>query len=92
MSTAEPKEKSQGHPSHEMTIVVNGRSVTVSSKELGFDQVVALSGLATGPDIVFTISYRKGEGKKPEGSMVQGGDNVKIKDGMIFNVDATNRS
>lgn len=77
---------------HEATIIVNGRSVTVTEKELTFDQVVELSGLPTGPDIIFTITYRKGHGNKPEGSMVEGGDPVKVKDGMVFNVDSTNRS
>lgn len=35
--------------------------------------------------------YRRGEGNKPEGSLVQG-ETVKIKDGMIFNVTATDKS
>jgi hypothetical protein len=80
------------HQAHEATIIINGRSVQVSTKELTFDQVVELSGLPTGPDVVFTITYRRGEGNKPEGSIVEGGDPVKVKDGMIFNVDSTNRS
>jgi hypothetical protein len=91
MSTSteqETKEKEQ----HEATIIVNGRSVTVTEKELTFDRVVELSVLPTGPDIIFTITYRRGHGNKPEGSMVEGGDPVKAKDGMVFNVDSTNRS
>lgn len=77
---------------HEVTIVINGRRVQTNQKTLSFDEVVALSGMPTGPDIVFTISYRRGHGDKPAGSMVQGGQPVKVKDGMIFNVDSTNRS
>lgn len=77
---------------HETSIYVNGREVTVSERELTFDQVVALSGLPTGPNIVFTISYRKGHGDKAEGSMVEGGKPVKVKEGMVFNVSSTNRS
>lgn len=76
----------------EVTIVINGRRVKTDKKELSFDEVVALSGLPTGPDIVFTITYRRGHGDKHEGSMVEGGEPVKVKDGMIFNVDSTNRS
>ena len=64
----------------------------MTDKDLTFDQVVALSGMPTGPDIVFTISYRKGHGDKPAGSMVEGGQPVKVKEGMVFNVDSTNRS
>ena len=36
---------------------------------------------AHGPDIVFTITYRKGHGQQHEGSMVEGGHPVKVKEG-----------
>ena len=45
----------------------------------------------TGENIVFTITYRRGHGDKPEGSLVEG-ETVKIKKGMIFNVTATDKS
>lgn len=90
MSTAPAKPPKR--PNHDTTIVINGRSVEVVGKELDFAQVVELSGLPTGPDIVFTVTYRRGQGNKPEGSMVEGGAPVKVKDGMIFNVSSTNRS
>ncbi len=83
------QDKNKGH---EVTIVINGRRVQTAEKTLSFDEVVALSGKPTGPDIVFTITYRRGHGDKPEGSMVDGGDGVKVKENMIFNVDSTNRS
>ena len=88
------EQESLGQAEHELepTVIINGRRVKVTTKELTFDQVVELSGLPTGPEIVFTITFRKGEGSKREGSMVEGGDPVKVKDGMIFNVDSTNRS
>lgn len=92
MSTNTSQEKNHGHTPHQVTVIVNGRSVTVDEKELTFDRVVALSGLPTGPDKAFVITYRRGEGNKPEGSMVEGGDPVKVKDGMVFNVESTNRS
>jgi hypothetical protein len=91
-STAETPSKGQQDAPKKATIVINGRRVSVTEKDLTFEQVVTLSGLPTGPAIAFTITYRKGGGKKPEGSMVEGGDPVKVKDGMIFNVDSTNRS
>lgn len=85
-----PDDKDKGKSS---TIIVNGRQKVVNAKELSFTQVVALAfdNPPTGQDIVFTVTYRKGEGNKPEGTMVEG-DLVKVKDGMIFNVTATNRS
>jgi hypothetical protein len=92
MSDAATQEKTRDERAHATTIIINGRRVEVALKELTFEQVVELSGLPTGPQIVFTISYRRGHGNKPEGSMVQGGDPVRVKDGMIFNVDATDRS
>lgn len=77
----------------EYRIIINGREKIVTSKELSFSEVVALAfdNPPTGENIVFTITYRRGEGNKPEGSMVEG-DVVKVKDGMIFNVTATDKS
>jgi hypothetical protein len=78
---------------HDVTVVVNGRTVELDHKEeLTFDEVVEVSGLPTGPDITFTITYRRGHGNKPEGSMVEGGDPVRVNDGMVFSVSSTNRS
>lgn len=82
------------HGVRETTVYINGRKATVTEKELRFEQVVELSGMPTGPDIVFTITYRKGHGNKPEGSMVEAGEpvKVKVKEGMAFGVSSTNRS
>lgn len=77
----------------EYTIIVNGREKTAIEKELTFDEIVALAfdDPPTGPYIVFTVTYRRGDGNKPEGSLVEG-ETVKIKEGMIFNVRATDKS
>jgi len=91
MSSA-PTKDTPANRGHTTTIVINGRSVEVTDKELDFAQAVELSGLPTGPDIVFTVTYRRGHGNKPDGSMVEGGEPVKVKKGMIFNVSPTNRS
>jgi len=82
----------QGHDK-ERTIIVNGRSKTVTEHELSFAQIVALAfdNPPTGDNVMFTITYRRGEGNKPEGTLVEG-ETVTIKDGMIFNVSATNKS
>ena len=91
----EPNEqqgKGQGHDK-EYTIVVNGRQKVVTVKELSFSDVVALAfdNPPTGPTTVYTITYRRGHGDKPEGTLSEG-QTVKIKEGMIFNVTATNKS
>jgi Multiubiquitin len=90
-----PTDKANPGHTKDFTVIVNGREKTVTSKELTFAQVVALAfeSPPTGPNILFTITYRKGDNEhKPEGTMVEGGDPVKVKDGMIFNVTATDKS
>jgi len=75
-----------------VTIVVNGRSKVVLKEELTFEEVVALAeGLPSGPNVIYTVVYRKGEDKKPQGTLVAG-ESVKVKNGMIFNVTATDKS
>jgi len=75
------------------TIIVNGQQKIVNADELAFDQIVdlAFDPSQRGPQIEFTVDYRKGDEKKPKGSLVQG-QTVKIKDGMIFNVTRTDKS
>ena len=77
----------------EYTIIVNGRQKVITAKELSFAEIVALAfdNPPSGPNILFTVTYRRGEGNKPEGTLVEG-ETVKIKDGMIFNVTATDKS
>lgn len=77
-----------------VTIIVNGEEKTVDkNKELSFDEVVDLAydPRPTGELIVFTITYRRGGGNKPEGTLAES-DTVKVKAGMIFNVTATDKS
>jgi len=78
---------------HSVTIIINAREHTTTSKELTFDQIVALAfpTQPTGPNVLFTITYRRGHGDKPEGSLLSG-ESVKLKDGMVFVVSATDKS
>lgn len=78
----------------DVTIIVNGRQRTVpKNSELTVAQVVALAfdNPPTGQNVEFTITYRKGHGERPDGSM-SGNDTVKVKEGMVFNVTATDKS
>jgi hypothetical protein len=77
----------------ELTIIVNARKKEVTSKELTFDQVVALAfnPVPSGPNIVITVTYRHGPHQNSEGVLAQG-EHVWIKNGMVFNVKATDRS
>lgn len=80
-------------PNKDYTIIVNAREKTVTERELTFDQIIALAfdSIPTGENIVFTVAYRKSDHHKAEGTLVQG-ETVKIKNGTIFNVTATDKS
>jgi len=85
-ASAEGREK-------EFTIIVNAREKTVTDRELSFEQVVAL-GFPTAPygaNTAYTVTYRRGHGNKPEGILVAG-QGVQVKDRMIFDVTATDKS
>lgn len=77
----------------QITIIVNGREKTVTERELTMDDLVKLAfeNPPTGEFICFTITYRRGQGNKPEGTLEEG-ETVKVKKGMIFNVTATDKS
>jgi Multiubiquitin len=77
----------------DITIIVNGREKTVPKGDLNSDQLVnlAFDDPPTGEFICFTITYRKGHGNKPEGTLAED-ESVKAKKGMIFNVTATDKS
>jgi len=80
--------------SKDITIIVNGREKTVlKNNDLTFNELVVLAfdNPPSGENMVFTITYRKGHGNKPEGSLAEG-ESVKAKDGMIFNVTSTDKS
>jgi len=91
----EEHENHEHHDEHEKTrtIVVNGREKEVTQKVLSIAEVVTLAfGSAPGGDnIIFTVTYKRGDDDKPEGTLVEG-DTVKLKDGMIFNVTRTDKS
>lgn len=75
------------------TIIVNTRPERVKSKCISFDQLVAIAYPTPpeGDNLHFTITYYKGPKENPEGTLVAG-QSVKVKNGMVFNVKATNRS
>lgn len=85
-SKRESKEK-------EYDIIVNGRPKEWHKKEISFAEVVELAfgAYQENGQTVFTMTYKRGQGNKPEGEMVAG-DSVKVKDKMIFNVTSTDKS
>jgi hypothetical protein len=80
-------------PAKTYTIYVNGQKKVVKMKSLTFAEIVALAYPTppTGANILYTVSYEDGPHANPQGSLKEGGT-VRIKDGMIFNVSATDKS
>lgn len=72
-------------------VIINGRQREVSGHKISYSQLVQLAF----PDdqksetIEYTVDYSNPHGK--DGSLVDG-EEVHIKEGMIFNVTKTNRS
>lgn len=80
-------------PKKTVTIIVNGRAHELPKEEISFAEVVdiAYPGQVQGGNIVFTVTYKRGHGDKPEGELVEG-QSVKVKDKMVFNVVRTDKS
>ncbi len=76
-----------------ITIIVNGRPKPWAEKTITFEQAVILGfgNYDPNPGRVYTISFDRGPYQNPEGSMVKG-QKVFVKDKIIFNVTATDKS
>ena len=87
------QEQPTPNPHRDFKIIVNAREKTVHSEELTFAEVVelAFNPAPSGPNIVITVTYRNGPKENPQGTLTAG-NSVKIKNGMHFNVTATDRS
>jgi hypothetical protein len=72
-------------------IFINTREYRVPKTKLTYQDLVDLAypGDVPGPDKVYEITYSSEHG--PDGSVGVGGE-VKLKEGMVFNVGITNRS
>ena len=74
------------------TIFVNGRERTVEKDKLTYQEVVELAfGSVGGSNIIYTVTYKRGHGNKPEGILTEG-ECVKLKNKMKFDVTATDKS
>lgn len=74
-------------------IIVNGRQKVVTEKKLSFFDIVKLAfgEIISDGRKIYTMTFKKGEDNKPEGILVEG-DVIKVKQGVIFNVSATDKS
>ena len=73
------------------TIIVNGRPREVIGKTVSYEEIVKLAfpDDPSNQDIDFTVAYANPHGK--DGELVAGQE-VHVKEGMVFNVTKTNRS
>lgn len=74
-----------------VTIIINGRPREVVGKSLSYAEVVKLAfpDDPSNQGIDFTVAYANPHGK--DGELVAGQE-VHVKEGMVFNVTKTNRS
>lgn len=77
----------------ELTIIVNARSHVWKEINISFEQLIALAfgSYDNNPNKGYTVTYSKGLDPKPEGTMVKGSV-VRVKNKMIFDVTATDKS
>ena len=91
MSSTEQAASPEHQKSYE--IYINGRPREVTESQLSFEQVVRLAydPPPAGENVQITVVFRRGHGNKPEGSLMPG-QVLKIKEGMIIDVTATDKS
>ena len=75
------------------TIIVRGQKKTVTTKKVSFEEIVKLAFPTPpeGANILYTVSYEDGPRINPQGSLKEG-QSVFVKNWMIFNVTATDKS
>ncbi|OEZ49272.1 hypothetical protein JAB1_24620 [Janthinobacterium sp. MP5059B] len=81
------------HPQKLVTIVVEGMPHEWPKDDITYAQVVTLEvpDYPQHPEITYAVSYKKGNGNKPEGILAPGAS-VKVKEGMVFYVSETGQS
>jgi hypothetical protein len=94
MNTVTKKEENEKDDhKKEVTIFVNAEEKPWNEKEISFEQVIVLAfgTYENNEAITYTVTYKKGIDKKPEGSLTKG-QSIHVKDKMRFNATRTNKS
>jgi hypothetical protein len=81
------------HEKKLVTIIVEGSPHEWPKDEITYTEVVTLEvpDYPQHPEITYSVTYKRGQGNKPEGILVPGAS-VKVKEGMVFNVSETGQS
>lgn len=76
-----------------ITITVEGTQHEWRKGDISYADVVTLEvpDYPQHTDIIYTVTYKRGDGKKPEGVLAPGAL-VKVKEGMRFYVSETGQS
>lgn len=87
------KEDEHFYSEKAIIILMNGEPEQVTETKLSFDEVTKLAFPISpeGTCIEYTVSYRDGPAANPKGTLTAG-HSVKLKNGMFFDVTATDRS
>jgi hypothetical protein len=83
-----------GDPKDEaVDVILNGEVVTVEKGRLSFSELAKLAfpKLFGGALICFTVSFSRGPKRRREGVLLEGGK-IRVVEGMVFNVSATDKS
>ena len=77
----------------EVDIILNGQQKTVGKGKLSFAELAELAfpDLFGREQVCFTVSFSKGPKRRPQGPLIEGGK-IRVVEGMIFNVTATDKS
>lgn len=76
----------------DVTIIVNTIEKPWEKEKISYEEVIVLAFDSYNPNVVYTVDYLNGPQSNVEGSLVAGGKDVKVKEGMIFNVTQSNKS
>ena len=87
-----PQENEKPGKEKTYSIIVNGRPRVIADHKLGYLKAIDLAFPGERPtdQIAFTVTYSNPHGK--DGTLVAGGKEIPVKDGLILNVRKTDQS
>ncbi|MBL7738451.1 MAG: multiubiquitin domain-containing protein [Chitinophagaceae bacterium] len=76
-----------------VVLIVNGRQKLWEKRTISFEEVIILAfgSYNNNPNIVYTVTFDNGPHQNPDGTMTKG-DFVRVKNKMVFNATATDKS
>lgn len=91
MTDNKPNENTSRDDDHHYNIVINGSAEAVNGKQIGYERIVHLA-FPDGPhggNVRYTVNYSFTDGRN--GGLMQG-QHVELAEGMMFDVDNTDKS